>query len=132
MDKVEGVVERITYQNEESGYGVIKIRANGFSELLTLTGKFVEMNIGTVIEANGDFVVNKKFGKHMAKAVDIAILVGVKRSEPIVAGLREEKFDDQNIYIVANLDEATQKLAKISKLGDVVLFENDLPDNYNE
>ena len=36
------------------------------------------------------------------------------------------------IYRVSSLDEATKVLAKISMAGDVVLFENDLPDNYNE
>ena len=100
--------------------------------LSKFNGRKIVITPGMVELGSKEFEENKKFGKHMAKTVDIAILVGVKRSEPIVAGLREEKFDDQNINIVANLDEATQKLAKISKLGDVVLFENDLPDNYNE
>ena len=68
----------------------------------------------------------------MASSVDIAILVGVKRSEAIVNGLKEEKFNDMNIYVVENLDAATKKLNELSKVGDVVLFENDLPDNYNE
>ncbi len=26
MESISGVVERITYQNEENGYGVIKVR----------------------------------------------------------------------------------------------------------
>ena len=68
---------------------------------------------------------NKEFGKHMASSVDIAILVGIKRSKAIVEGLKEEKFNDMNIYVVENLDEATKKLGEISKIGDVVLFEND-------
>jgi UDP-N-acetylmuramoyl-tripeptide--D-alanyl-D-alanine ligase len=59
-------------------------------------------------------------------------LVGNKRSEPIVEGLREGKFDEQNIYVVADLNAATAKLAELSKIGDVILFENDLPDSYNE
>ncbi len=63
MENITGVVERITYYNQESGYGVIKVRVKGLSELLTLTGKFLEINVGTVIEAKGSFVVDKKFGK---------------------------------------------------------------------
>lgn len=66
MEEISGVVERITYYNDESGYGVIKVRVKGFSELLTLTGKFIEMNVGTVIEAKGSFVVNKKFGRQFS------------------------------------------------------------------
>ena len=68
----------------------------------------------------------------MASVIDIAILVGNKRSEPIVNGLKEGKFNDMNIYVVTNLNEATKKLNELSKKGDVILFENDLPDNYNE
>ena len=68
----------------------------------------------------------------MASSVDVAILVGIKRSEAIVNGLKEERFDEMNIYVVENLDAATKKLNEISKIGDVVLFENDLPDSYNE
>ena len=34
--------------------------------------------------------------------------------------------------MAASLEEATGILAKVSVPGDVVLFENDLPDNYNE
>ena len=37
-----------------------------------------------------------------------------------------------NIYVVSNLDEATKRLTNITKAGDVILFENDLPDSYNE
>lgn len=68
----------------------------------------------------------------MASCVDVAILVGQKRSEAIVNGLKEEKFNDMNIYIVESLDAATKKLNELTKVGDVVLFENDLPDNYDE
>ena len=34
--------------------------------------------------------------------------------------------------VVNDLNEATERLGKITKAGDVILFENDLPDNYNE
>ena len=68
----------------------------------------------------------------MAEVVDYAILVGRKRSEPIVKGLEAKKFPKLNIFVVNNLEEATAQLAKLTKAGDVILFENDLPDNYNE
>jgi UDP-N-acetylmuramoyl-tripeptide--D-alanyl-D-alanine ligase len=75
---------------------------------------------------------NKKFGRIMADCCDYAILVGQKRSKPIVEGLLEGNFSRDRIIITASLEEASAKLAKIIKAGDVVLFENDLPDNYNE
>ena len=51
---------------------------------------------------------------------------------PIYQGLKNKNFNEDNIYRVSSLAEATEVLAKISLPGDVVLFENDLPDNYNE
>ena len=66
MENIAGVVERITYQNEETGYGVIKVRVKGFSELITLTGKFISINVGTMIEAKGNFTINKKFGRQFS------------------------------------------------------------------
>ena len=79
-----------------------------------------------------EYKYNKEFGKQMAKSVDIAILEGHKRSKAIKEGLTENGFKDTNIFVVKDLNEATKKLQEISKSGDVVLFENDLPDNYNE
>ena len=79
-----------------------------------------------------EYKYNKEFGKQIAKSVDIAILEGYKRSKAIKEGLAEHGFKDTNIFVVKDLNEATKKLQEISKSGDVVLFENDLPDNYNE
>lgn len=63
MKSVSGVVERITYQNEENGYGVIKVRVKGFSDFITFTRKFIEVNVSAVIAAKENFTIDKKFGK---------------------------------------------------------------------
>lgn len=63
LECLSGVVEIITYQDEESGFAVIKVRVKGFSELITFIGKFISINVGTVIEAKGSFTINKKFGR---------------------------------------------------------------------
>jgi UDP-N-acetylmuramoyl-tripeptide--D-alanyl-D-alanine ligase len=75
---------------------------------------------------------NTLFGKNAAGACDAVILVGKKRTRPIAQGLSEAGFPNQKLTVVASLAEATNVLHKIAKPGDVVLFENDLPDNYNE
>jgi UDP-N-acetylmuramoyl-tripeptide--D-alanyl-D-alanine ligase len=75
---------------------------------------------------------NEELGREMACSVDYAILVGKKRAEPIYRGMRELDFPEENIFVVSSLAEASAKLAQISVPGDVVLFENDLPDNYTE
>ena len=66
VESITGVVERITYCNEETGCGVIKVRVKDFLELITFTGKFVSINVGTMIEAKGNFTINKKFGRQFS------------------------------------------------------------------
>ena len=66
----------------------------------------------------------------MADSVDIAILVGRKHTQPIVEGLKEASFPQENTYVVGSLEESTTLLHSMMRAGDVVLYENDLPDNY--
>lgn len=95
-------------------------------------GRKIIITPGMVELGAEEYKYNKEFGVQMAEAVDFAILIGRKRSEPIVEGLRSKKFDEMNLFVVNDLNEATVQLGKLTKPGDVILFENDLPDNYNE
>ena len=38
MDNLRCIIERITYQNEDNGYTVLKCRAKGYSDLVTVVG----------------------------------------------------------------------------------------------
>lgn len=75
---------------------------------------------------------NQKFGEYISKVCDIVVLVGKNRTIPIYKGLQKMKFDKDGLFVVNSLDEASQILKSITKVNDVVLFENDLPDTYNE
>lgn len=73
---------------------------------------------------------NIELGKRIADVCDIAILVGKNQSENIKKGLLEKGFKEENIIIQASLFEVTNLFKTLLKSGDVVLLENDLPDNY--
>jgi len=75
---------------------------------------------------------NEKFGENIAKVCDIAILVGKNRTIPIYSGMKKRKFNENNLYVVNSLNEASEVLKTLTKIDDVVLFENDLPDTYDE
>ncbi|HPF88786.1 MAG TPA: Mur ligase family protein, partial [Candidatus Limiplasma sp.] len=75
---------------------------------------------------------NKAFGKAIAQAADIAIIVGKKRVQPILNGLQEAGFPQENIHQVNSLEESTVVLQQLVQKDDTVLYENDLPDNYQE
>lgn len=75
---------------------------------------------------------NERFGQHAAEVCDLVVLVGEERSRPIRAGLDAASFPGDRIHVVANASEAQALLAKTTRRGHVVLFENDLPDLYAE
>ena len=49
MEHLRCVVERITYQNAENGYSVIKCRAKGFQDLVTVVGSMPDVHVGSVL-----------------------------------------------------------------------------------
>ncbi|MDR2657854.1 MAG: UDP-N-acetylmuramoyl-tripeptide--D-alanyl-D-alanine ligase [Oscillospiraceae bacterium] len=75
--------------------------------------------------------LNRAFGESMKDSVDVVILVGARRTQPIFDGLKASGFDMSAIHQAEDLNAAQAILSKTLKAGDTVLFENDLPDNYN-
>ena len=90
---------------------------------IIITPGFVEMG-------QKQFEANKTLGTRIAQGCDYAIIVNETNREAIKSGLEEEKFDNGKTYFAANLNDAHAHLATILKVGDVVLYENDLPDNF--
>ena len=103
-----------------------------FSVLKNMHGKRILVTPGMVELGAKEEEMNLAFGKSAADCCDIVILVGKKRSQPILKGLKEGGFNPEKIYVVSGLDEATSLLRTIAMRGDTILFENDLPDNYTE
>jgi len=73
---------------------------------------------------------NRRFGRQAAKACDLVLLIGVKRIQPIREGLIAEGFSKEMIWIVPTLNRGLDKMTDWLKPGDVMLLENDLPDQY--
>jgi len=57
------VVERITYQNPENGYSVLKVRAKNYAELVTVVGNLVDANVGSVLLIDGNWKIDPKYGR---------------------------------------------------------------------
>ena len=66
MDRLRCVVERITYQNEQNGYSVIKVKARGYNDLVTVVGAMPEVHVGAVLSLTGDWKMDAKYGRQFS------------------------------------------------------------------
>lgn len=63
MTRIRCVVERITYQNPDNGYSVLKVRVKGYDDPIPLVGNLLDVTVGSVLLAEGDWRVDVKYGR---------------------------------------------------------------------
>ena len=63
MVKIRCVVERITYQNPENGYSVLKCAVKNYNELVTVVGNLLDATVGSVLLIDGNWKVDAKYGR---------------------------------------------------------------------
>jgi len=141
IEKVEPVPHRLQLINPGTGVIVIDdaFNSNPISSKAALEvisqfkeGSKIIVTPGMVELGDQEEEANRQFGRYIAESCDYVILVGKNRTKPIYEGIVEEGFNSENVFVVSSLDEGTKILQSIVKPKDVVLFENDLPDTYNE
>lgn len=80
-----------------------------------------------------EYEENKKFGEHIGNAnLDLVLLVGPERAKPILEGIQQTADSIAHVKVVNTLFEANEVARNFAIAGDVILYENDLPDSYNE
>lgn len=101
----------------------------GLEVLNSFKGRKIICACGFVEMGEAEQKKNFELGQKIAETVDIAILVG-KRGQDIKQGMLSKEFCTSNIYSVDKLTDAKMLFSQILKIGDTLLIENDLPDNY--
>ncbi len=95
---------------------------NGNKRIIVTPG-FVEMG-------SRQAEANRELGRTIATCADYAIVVNATNREAIKSGIDEGGMPDDKVFLADSLTEARAHMATILKVGDVVLYENDLPDNF--
>ena len=90
---------------------------------IVITPGFVEMGARQA-EAN------KELGRTIATSCDYAIVVNATNRDAIKSGIDEGGMSEDKNFLADSLNHAHARLAQILRAGDVVLYENDLPDNF--
>jgi exodeoxyribonuclease V alpha subunit len=62
QEQLQGVVERLTYHSEQSGYTVARFKAPRASELITIVGSFANIQAGQTLQLQGIWRDHPKFG----------------------------------------------------------------------
>lgn len=94
-------------------------------------GKRIVITPGMIELGDEQFERNREFGETISKHADIAIIVGRYNRDAIAEGLRGASvLAEENVHLVDTFAEAQQLLGTLVAKGDIVLYENDLPDTF--
>jgi exodeoxyribonuclease V alpha subunit len=128
MEYISGVVERITYENEENGFCVLKIRSKGYPDLITVVGNLAAVNVGSIVRLKGTWKMNSKFGKQFAvedyretmpaTAAGIEKYLGsglIKGIGPVYAKRIVQHFKEDTLRI---LEEEPERLIMVEGIGE--------------
>ena len=139
IEKLTPIPHRLEVIKSNSPYVIIDDSYNcsvegSFASLKFLSkfdGQKIVITPGIVELGKEQYEANFELGKNLAKVCSYVIINSQTNYKAICDGLDFEKFESSKIIFTTNLSDAVEKLNTIANKGDVVLFENDLPDNYN-
>ena len=107
--------------------------ANACEILGMMPGLKVVVTPGMIELGDKEDYYNKIFGEQIADVADYAILIGEKKTKPIKEGLITKGFDKDKIIVFNDVRDAYPYIGTLANDKEVyALFENDLPDTYNE
>src|SRR3984957_19852273 len=62
-ETVSGLVERVTFHNEETGFAVLQVKSKGHRDLVTVGGARPSVSPGEWLTAEGRWVQDREFGQ---------------------------------------------------------------------
>ena len=62
-ESISGLIERVTYHNEENGWTVVRVKAQGHRDLLTVVGSLPSVSAGEWLTAQGRWVQDREYGQ---------------------------------------------------------------------
>jgi len=129
MDMLRCVVERITFQNSENGYTVLKGKAKGYQEMVTVVGPMPSVVVGSVLSLQGFWKNDSTYGPQFivqvfeetlpATVYGIEKYLGsglIKGIGPIFAKKIVSTFGSQTLEVI---EADVERLLEIRGIGKV-------------
>lgn len=108
----------------------------GFAMAMDVLASFPSRRVlvtpGLVSLGRAEKEENVQAGRRAAAAADTVVLVGARQTQSLRQGLLSAEFHESSIITANSLQDVAGILRTLIVAGDTVLFENDLPDTYNE
>ncbi len=127
MEKLNCVIERVTYHNEENGFSVVKATAQGHHDAITAVGTMPDVKVGAVFDLYGEWKFHSKFGHQFsfqrceeslpATVNGIKKYLGsglIKGIGPAYAERIVKQFGDETLTI---LDKDPERLSEVPGIG---------------
>ncbi len=108
---------------------------NAVSVLGMMTGIKIVVTPGMIELGEKEDELNEIFGEQISEVADYVVLIGKEKTKPIQNGLKKKNYNFDHVVIYNDVKEAYNFINSIkqdSKEEVYALFENDLPDTYNE
>jgi exodeoxyribonuclease V alpha subunit len=127
MSIVHGLLERISYHNEENDFVVAKLREKEKKELTTIIGNLSGINPGESLKLTGKWVHNKRFGEQFqVESFEVTVpatLHGIQKYlasgliqgiGPIMSERIVEKF---GLHTLEVIEETPERLSEVEGIG---------------
>jgi exodeoxyribonuclease V alpha subunit len=80
---IAGIVERVTFHNEDTGFCVLRVKARGKRDLVTVVGHAAVISAGEFIQASGEWVNDRthgvQFRARFLKAMPPTTIEGIEK-----------------------------------------------------
>ncbi|MDF1677977.1 MAG: ATP-dependent RecD-like DNA helicase [Legionellaceae bacterium] len=128
MEQLQGAIERVTFHSESTGFCVLRVKAKGNRDIVTVIGSVPSITAGEYIECRGVWVNDKKHGLQFKadtlKAIQPTTLEGIEKylgsgmvkgigphfAKKLVAAFGEAVFDV--------IEEAPHRLLELEGIGE--------------
>jgi len=126
---LQGIVERVTYHAEDSGYTVARLKAPGERDLITIIGRFPDMHAGQTLRLTGYWRDHLKYGRQFqvmhAQETKPATLTGlekylgsglIKGIGPVTAKRIVAHFGLETLDII---EQSCSRLIEVAGIGKI-------------
>jgi len=127
MSTIHGLLERISYHNEENDFVVAKLREKEKKELTTIVGNLPGINPGESLKLTGKWVQNKRFGEQFQvetfEVTQPATLLGIQKylASGLIKGIgsimSERIVEKFGLHTLEVIEKKPERLSEVEGIG---------------